>query len=77
MVVESTIHHFLHFPLFTIKRNTLLNTISQTDEKLLDSNESNLMQHLLFGNPLRDTKTNTEIVNATINYVLMKKRFDE
>ena len=77
MVGESTIHHFLHFPLFTIKRNTLLNTISQTDEKLVDSNESNLMQHLLFGNPLRDTKTNTEIVNATINYVLMTKRFDE
>ena len=62
--VESTIHYFLHCPLFTIERHTLLNTISQTDNKLLDSNESNLIQYLLFGDPSRDTETNTEIPNA-------------
>ena len=67
--VESTIHYFLQCPLFTIKRHTLLNTISQIDNKLLDNNESNLTQHL-FCNPYRDTKTNTEILNATVNYVL-------
>ena len=67
--VESTIHYFLQCPLFTIKRHTLLNTISQIDNKLLHSNESNLTQHL-FCNPYRDTKTNTEILNATVNYVL-------
>ena len=48
----------------------------QIDNKLLDSNESNLI-HLLFGDPSRDTKTNTEILNATVNYVLTAKRFDE
>ena len=67
--VESTIHYFLQCPLFTIKRHTLLNTISQIDNKLLHSNESNLTQHL-FCNPYRNTKTNTEILNATVNYVL-------
>ena len=36
--VESTIHYFLHCPLFTIERHTLLSKISQTDNKLLDSN---------------------------------------
>ena len=75
--VESTIEYFLHFPLFTIERHTLLNTISQIDNKLLDSNKSNLIQHLLFGNPSNDTETNTKILNATVNYVLMTKRFDE
>ena len=74
--VESTIHYFLHCPLFTIERHTLLNTISQTDNKWLDSNESNLI-HLLFGDPSRDTKTHTEILNATVNYVVTTKRFDE
>ena len=75
--VESTIHYFLHCPQFTIERHTLLNTISQTDNKLLESNESNLIQHLLFGDPSKDTETNTEILNATVNYVLTTKRFDE
>ena len=36
----------------------------------------NLMQHLL-GDSSRDTKTNTEILNATVNYVLATTRFDE
>ena len=68
---ESTIYYFLHCPLFTIEIYVLPNTISPTANKLLDSNESNLIQHLLFGNLSRHTKTNTEILNATT------KRFDE
>ena len=75
--VESTIHYFLHCPLFTIERHTLLNTISQTDNKLLDSKESNLIQHLLFADLSRDTKTSTEILNAAVSYVLTTERFDE
>ena len=67
--VESTIHYFHHCPPFTIERHTLLNTISQID-KLLDSNECNLIQYLLFGNPSKDTETNIEILNSTVNYVL-------
>ena len=74
--VQSTIHYFLHCPQFAIQRHTLLNTISQIDNKLLDSNESNLIQHLLFGDLSKDTETNTEILNATVNYVLTTKRFD-
>ena len=75
--VESTIHYFLHCP--QIERHTLLNTISQIDnsnESSNDSNESNLIQHLLFGDPSKDTETNTEILNTTVNYVLTTKRFD-
>ena len=63
--------------LYSQSKDTLLNTISQIDNKLLHSNESNLIQHLLFGDPSRETKTNTEILNATVNYVLSIKRFDE
>ena len=75
--VESTIHYFLHCPLFTIEIPPVLNTISQIDNKLLASNESNFIQLLLFGDPSKDTETNTEILNATANYVLTAKRFDE
>ena len=62
--------------LYSQSKDTLLNTISQINNKLLDTNESNLI-HLLFGDPSRDRKTNTEILNATINYVLTTKRYDE
>ena len=75
--VESTIHYFLHCLLFTTGKHTLLNTINQIDNKLLDSNESNLIEHLLFGDPSRDTKTNTEILNAIVNYVSTTTRFDK
>ena len=47
------------------------------DNELLDSNESNLIQYLLFGDPSRDADTNTEILNATINYVLTTERSDK
>ena len=43
----------------------------------MDSNESDLIQDLLSGDPSKDRETNTEILNATVNYVLTTKRFDE
>ena len=58
-----------------MERDTLLNNQS-IDSKLLDSNESSLIQHLL-GDSSRDIKANTEILNATVNYVLATTRFDE
>ena len=45
---ELTIDYlFQYCPLFTTERHTRLNTISQIQNKLLDSVESNLTQHLL------------------------------
>ena len=42
----------------------------------MNSNESNLIQYLLSGDLSKDTETNTEILNASVNYVLTTKRFD-
>ena len=71
-------NHSLSFTaLYSQSKDTPLNTVSQTDDKLLDSNEFNLVQHLVFGDPSKDTETNTEIINATVNFVLTTKRFDE
>ena len=54
--VESTIYYFLHCLLSTIERHTLLNKISQVDNKLQDCNKFNLMQHPLFGDLLETQK---------------------
>ena len=65
--VESTIHYFLHCQ-FTIERHTLLNTISQIDNILLDSNESNLTHHLLLAVPL---KTQKQILKSSMQLLIM------
>ena len=70
--IESTIHYFLHCALFTIERYTFKNIISKIGNKLLDSNESNLMQHLFLGNLSKGTDSNTEILNATVKLFLVR-----
>ena len=52
MDIESTSQFFLHCPLFDDKRITLLCTLNKTDCKLKETNESSLIETLLFGNSL-------------------------
>ena len=56
MDIESTSHFFLHCPLFDDKRITLLSTLNKIDCKLIETNESSLIETLLFGNSLFDLK---------------------
>ena len=71
--VESAIHVFLHCPLYSNKRCTLL---SKIDRKLLDNTDSSLTQTLLFGNLSFTTNDNTKIINLTIDFVVSTNRFD-
>ena len=70
MDIESTSHFFLHCPLFDDKRITLLSTLNKIDCKLIETNESSLIETLLFGNSLFDLKKNSLILNASIDYIL-------
>ena len=74
--VQSAIHFFLHCPLYSNERCTLLNSVSKTENKLLDSTDTSLTQILLFGNSSFTTNDNTKIINLTINFVQSTKRFD-
>ena len=42
--VKSTIHFFLHCPLYSNERCTLLNSLSKINHKLLDSTDTSLTQ---------------------------------
>ena len=75
--VESIAHYFLHCPFYVNERHTLLKTINDIDRRLMDNTESNQVQYLLFGDTSKDADTNTDILNATMKYVLSTKRFDE
>ena len=77
MDIKSTSHFFLHFPLVDDKRITLLSTLNKIDCKLIETNESSLIETLLFGNSLFDLKKNSLILNASIDYVVSTKRFEE
>ena len=75
--VESAIHFFLHCPLYSNERRTLLNSLVNIDHTLLDNTDFSLTQILLFGNTTFNAIVNTKIINLTIDFVLSTKRFDE
>ena len=64
--IESTVHFLLHCPTYIIERRTLLSTIANTDNNLLDLCEPVLIRTLHFGSNSFDTDANTNVLNATI-----------
>ena len=75
--IESTKHFLLHSPTYITERRTLLSAIENSDNNLLDLCEHVLIKALLFGSNSFDTNANTNFLNATIEYVLSTKRFEE
>ena len=75
--VESTLRFFLHCPLFSNKRSTLFSILHNLDSKLFDNTDSLLTIILLFGKESVNTDQNTTIFNATTEFILSTKRFDE
>ena len=63
--------------MFNDKTHTFLSTIKNIDCRLLYVTETVLIKTLLFGNYSVDAHTNTQILIATIGYILTTKRFDE
>ena len=59
------------------ERLTLLRTRANIDNNLLDLCEPVLKRTLHFGSNSFDTDANTNVLNATIEYIISTKRFDE
>ena len=75
--IESTAHFLLYCLTNITERRTLLSTIENTDNNLLDPCEPVLIWTLLFGSNSFDTDANINVLNATIESILSSKRFDE
>ena len=75
--IESTEHFLLERPQFANERCTLLSTIDNINYKLPENTDSILTQTLFFGDTLFKINGNTKVLNTTINFVLMTKRFEE
>ena len=75
--IESTEHFLLHCPQFFNEKRTLPSTLGNINYKLLENTDSALTLTLLFGNMSFDITGNTKILNATISFILLTKRFNE
>ena len=77
MDIESASYFFVLCPLFDDKRITLQSTLSKTDCKLMETNESSLAESPLFRDSLFGLEKSSFILNASIYYILSTKRFEK
>ena len=74
---ETTNHFILHCPYYQNKRHILLATIRSIKSSLLDQNDDNILETLLYGlNSLSETQ-NTSTVNATMEFLISSNLFEE
>ena len=67
----------LHCPMYLTERRTILSTMENIDNNFLDLCETILIKTLLFGSNSFNTNANTNVLLATIEYVLFTERFEE
>ena len=75
--VESTTLFLLHCLICNNDRYSLLSTIRNIVCKLLEITDSSFTQTLLYANPSFNIITDSLILNATIDFILSTKRFEE
>ena len=74
--IETTIHYLLHCTNCLDERQTLLDNLQSIGENFHDKNDSQISELLLFGTSSNNGASNTCILNATIQYILVTKRID-
>ena len=77
MDIKTTAHYFLHCSTYITEKRTLLSTIENIENNLPDLSELVLIKTLLFDSNSVDTNANANVLNATIEYILSTKRFEE
>ena len=73
--VESLSHFFLSCHYFTNIHSTLLDEVAKIDSNILFLSTNEIVEALIYGNSNYDLNQNSEILNATINFVLKSERF--
>ena len=74
--IEASIHFFLHCASFNTQRQTLFNKIANIDANILTENEDSSVNTLLFGISNSENSFNKAMLNASIEFVLSTKRFN-
>ena len=74
--IETARPYLLHCPNYLDERRTLLDNLQSIGENIHDKNDSQISELLLLGISSNNDASNTCILNATIQYILVTKRFD-
>ena len=74
---ENPCKFLLHCPNFLTERNTLLNKITNIESNILYQADATITKKLLFGNPKYSNEINLQTLNASIEFILTSKKFDE
>ena len=74
---ETSCHYLLHCWLYTNERLALLNIIQGIDNSILELSHSHIVEVLVYGRKFLDISSNSNILNATIDFLLETKKFDE
>ena len=77
MDVQSSTHFLLQCPLYINQKCTLMSNLNRINLQISQTSLQLLTNTLVFGNSSYSDKTNTHILNATIDYIRLTKRFDE
>ena len=77
MDVKSSTHFLLQCPSYINERYTLMSNLNRFNPQISQTSLKLLTNTLLFWNSSYSDKTNTHILNATIDYVRLTKRFVE
>ena len=73
----ETLAHFLPYCThYSNERSTFLNTIRNINKHIFDNNDLQITETLLYGDSSLDDKSNTLLLNATIDFPFVTKRFD-
>ena len=75
--IEITIYYLLHFPNYLDERRSLLDNLQNIGENIRDKNDFQFSEFLLLVVSLNNDASDTCILNATIQYMLITKRFDD
>ena len=75
MITNKTVFKIKQLILY--QRRTLLSTIENTDNNVLDLCKTVLMRTLLFGSNQFNTDAYINVLNAAIDYILSTKRLHE
>ena len=73
--IETLCHYLLHCLLYTNGSLALLNVNQGSDNSTSELTDFVSVEVLLYGRKLLDMSSNTNILNATIDFVLENKRF--
>ena len=74
--IETSAHFLLHCSNYSNEILTILNIIRDIDRNILDKNDLKVTETILYDDSSSDDTSNTFIMNVTMEFLIVSKRFD-